>query len=63
MITSISVMGITEAATVILITMTITAMRITISIIRQLHLPEDGRGNLSRWVPLIAEINVILMLS
>lgn len=44
-------MGIIEAATVTLITMTIIVMKITISIIRRLnHKPEGEAGSLNRWV-------------
>lgn len=51
MITTITVMGIIEVATVIHITMTIIDTKITISITRRLrHLPEGEAGSLNRWV-------------
>lgn len=51
MITTITVTGIIEAATVIHITMTIIDTKITISITRRLrHLPEGEAGSLNRWV-------------
>lgn len=51
MITTITVMGIIEVATVIPITMTIIDTKITISIMRRLRrLPEGGAGSLNRWV-------------
>lgn len=53
MITTITVMGIIEAATVTLITMTIIVTKITISITRRLHRrPEGEAGSRSRWVAL-----------
>lgn len=46
-------MGIIEAATVTLITMTIIVTKITISITRRLHRrPEGEAGSRSRWVAL-----------
>jgi len=51
MITTITVMGIIEVATVIPITMTIIDTKITISIMRRLRrLPEGEAGSLNRWV-------------
>ena len=51
MITTITVMGIIEVATVIHITMTIFDTKIAISIMLRLrHLPEGEAGSLNRWV-------------
>lgn len=51
MITTITGMGIIEAATVIPIMMTITGMKITIMIIRRRHhKPEGEVGSHNRWV-------------
>lgn len=60
MITTITVMGIIEAATVTLITMTIIVTKITISITRRLHRrPEGEAGSRSRWVVLNKFIIII----
>lgn len=51
MITTITGMGIIEAATVIPIMMTITGMKITIMIIRRHQRKVEGEaGNHNRWV-------------